>query len=124
MNKYLDADRERFNAFMTLPESGPLKMLNLLKFKTTVAETGKSGEETYNDYLQATTPFFAQVDAKIVFMGKPQFTLIGPDANEWDKVLIVEYATREDFVKMVTMEGYPSELRKSALEDSRLVYCK
>jgi len=120
---YLDATREQFKDFMALPYDGPLKMLNLLKFKYHVEETGKSGAETYNDYLKATEPFFAQADAKIVFLGKPEYTLIGPDSNEWDKVLIVEYATRQDFVKMVTAEGYPSDMRKLALEDSRLVFC-
>ena len=109
---------------MELPIDGSLKMLNLLKFKNKVEATEKTGAEVYQEYLEATTPFFAKVDAKIIFYGIPQFTLIGPEGLEWDKVLIVEYATKQDFVTMVTMKGYPSEMRKSALEDSRLIFCK
>lgn len=120
---YLDANKEQFKAFMALPVDGPLKMLNLLKFKSVVQASGKTGKETYKEYLEATKPFFAQVDAKITFYGTPQFSLIGPNDLEWDKVLIVEYASRQDFVKMVTMEAYPAELRKEALEDSRLIFC-
>ena len=121
---YLDGTKEQFNAFMALPVDGPLKMLNLLKFKETVEETGKTGAETYKDYMTAATPFFSKVNVKITFYGTPQFILIGPKELEWDKVLIVEYATKQDFITMVMMEGYPSELRKSALKDSRLIFCK
>lgn len=123
IEKYLDLTRAQYKAFMELPIDGPLKMLNLLKFKDRVGETGKTGAETYAAYLEATKPFFAKVNAKMTFYGTPQFTLIGPDGLEWDKVLIVEYATKQDFVKMISMEGYPSDLRKSALVDSRLIFC-
>lgn len=124
IEKYLDGTREQFKAFMELPIDGPLKMLNLLKFKDRVEETGKTGAETYKAYLEATTPFFSKVNVKITFYGTPQFTLIGPEGLEWDKVLIVEYATKQDFVTMIKMEGYPSDLRKLALADSRLIFCK
>ena len=124
IQSYLDASREQFDAFMALPINGPLKMVNLLKFKHYVEETGKSGEKTYQDYLKATTPFFAQVNGKISFMAKAEFSLIGPEEKEWDMVLIAEYVSKADFVKMVTMEGYPSHLRKQALADSRLIFCQ
>lgn len=124
LQTYLDADKEQFLKFMALPIDSPLKMLNLLKFKAVVEDTGKSGEETYQDYMEAAKPFFSKVNVKISFYGTPQFNLIGPDDLEWDKILIAEYATREDFVTMVTMDGYPAEIRNSALVDSRLVFCK
>lgn len=123
LQTFLDANKEQFMAFMALPIEGPLKMLNLLKFKKVVEETGKSGLETYHDYMEAAKPFFSKVNVKITFYADAEFSLIGPQELEWDKVLIAEYATKQDFVKMVTMEGYPAEIRKSALVDSRLVFC-
>ena len=121
--KHLDLTQEQFKAFMNLPVDGSLKMLNLLKFKDKIEE-GISGADAYKKYMQAAQPFFEASKAKIVFFGEAQFTLIGPQEEEWDKVLIIEYAQKSDFVKMITTEGYPSHLRKEALEDSRLIFCK
>lgn len=124
MQQFLDLTREQFKSFMALPIDTPLQMLNLLKFKDHVLETGITGKEQYKNYMMATTPFFESSKAKVVFFGTPQFTLIGPqDTLEWDKVLIVEYPTKKDFVNMILTEGYPSEMRKLAIEDSRLIFC-
>jgi len=123
MEKYLDVTQEQFKAFNELPIDKPLQMLNLLKFKKHVEETGRSGRVQYNEYMKATAPFFNQSNAKIVFFGDAKFNLIGPSDLEWDKVLIVEYETKNDFIKMITTEGYPAKMRKLALEDSRLIFC-
>lgn len=123
IEKYLDGSKAQFMQFMEMPVDKPLKMLNLLKFKKEVEATGKSGAEVYNDYLNAAQPFFEKTEAKIIFKGKPQINLIGPNALEWDSVLIVEYANKDAFTSMVMAEGYPSKMRISALEDSRLIFC-
>ena len=124
MQQYLDLTRQQFKAFMELPIDSPLQMLNLLKFKDQVLETGVTGKEQYKNYMKATAPFFENSRANVVYYGTPQFTLIGPqDTLEWDKVLIVEYPAKQDFVNMILTEGYPSEMRKLAIEDSRLIFC-
>ncbi len=124
MEKYLDLTKDQYQEFMALPIDVPLQMLNLLKFKDKVDDADISGSERYKEYMKATIPFFAKSNAKINFYGDVKFTLIGPPELEWDKVLIVEYATKNDFIKMITTEGYPSEMRKSAVEDSRLIFCE
>ncbi|GAA4278989.1 hypothetical protein [Aquimarina mytili] len=124
-HKYIGVTPEQFHEFTNLPEKGPFQMLNLLKFKKKVEKTGTSGAEAYALYMQAVAPFFQESKAKIIYQGKPVFGLIGPsDGLEWDKILIVEYATKEDFLKMITAKGYPSDMRSQALEDSRLILCK
>lgn len=121
---YFEAEKEQFMAFLQLSIDQPLQMLNLLKFKDKVEETGLTGAEQYKQYMIAAAPFFQKTNAKILYNGTPQFTIIGPQNElEWDKVLIVEYATKEDFVNMVTQKEYPGHLRKMALTDSRLVFC-
>jgi len=125
LEKHLDMTREQFKAFAALPIDGPLLMLNLLKFKDKVEETGETGEIAYKKYMKAVNPFFIKSKAKVRCLGKPSFTLIGPmDEELWDKILIVEYEKKEDFVNMITTEGYPAGIRKQALVDSRLVFCK
>lgn len=123
MEKYLDLTKEQYKTFMAMPIDVPLQMLNLLKFKTKVEDADVSGAERYKEYMKATVPFFQKSNAKVNFYGDAKFNLIGPQELEWDKVLIVEYASKNDFIKMITTEGYPSEMRKSAIEDSRLIFC-
>lgn len=121
---YFDLTKEQFESFVALPVQGTISMLNLLKFKSKVETTGLTGKEQYQKYMEAAYPYFMKVNAKITFQGKPQLTLIGPQTNEWDKVLIVEYSAKADFIKMITMPGYPAKMRVEALEDSRLIFCE
>jgi hypothetical protein len=122
---YLEINQEQFKAFVKLPMDTPVVMLNLLKFKDMVSETGLSGAESYAAYIRQAAPFFANAGAEVLFMGKPQTMLIGPaEENLWDEVLLVKYNTIAGFLGMVQAEGYPSHLRKQALDDSRLIHCK
>ena len=123
MSNYLEMTKEQFGEFNKFPADTKLSMLNLLKYKDKDAVSGKTGEERYDDYMKAVNPFFVKSNAKVVYMGKAQATLIGPD-DEWDKVLIVEYAKKSDFIAMVLSEGYPSDIRSQALADSRLIFCE
>ena len=78
----------------------------------------------YSIYMKAALPFIKQSNAKVVWYGKAQFTLIGPtDTLEWDKIIIVEYATKSDFINMVMQKDYPNHLRVAALSDARLIFC-
>ena len=103
----------------------PVFMLNYLNYKDVVSATGKSGEETYKDYMVAAMPFFQHIDAEIIFKGKPQAMILGPSDEEmWDEVLIVKYANKNEFFKLTQMKEYPFHIRAAALSDSRLIFCK
>ena len=121
---YTGVSNEQFQEFASTPIEGAFQMLNLLKFKDIIEETGKSGEEGYHNYMKAVMPFFQASNAKLIYQGKPLFSLIGPEEKEWDKVLIIEYPSKADFIKMITAEGYPAAMRRQALADSRLILCK
>lgn len=122
---FLEINREQFKAFVQLPMNTPVVMLNLLKFKDMVPETGLSGAASYKEYMKQAAPFFARADAEVLFLGKPQTMLIGPENEElWDTVLLVKYKTISGFLEMVQAEGYPSHLRAQSLDDSRLIYCE
>ena len=121
---YLEINKEQFKAFVKLPMDTPVVMLNLLKFKDRVSETGLSGAESYAAYMRQATPFFEKAGAEVLFIGNPQTMLIGPeDQILWDKMLLVKYNTIAGFLGMVQAEGYPAHLRKQALNDSRLIHC-
>jgi len=106
-------------------EDTPVFMMNYLNYKEVVTSTGKSGKETYSDYMKAAFPFFQKIEAEIIFKGKPQVTIIGSaDEKLWDEVLIVKYANKNEFFKLMSFKEYPKSLRASALSDSRLIFCK
>jgi hypothetical protein len=107
------------------PDGQPIFMLNYLNYKETVTPSGKTGKETYTDYLKAAVPFFNTLDAEIIFRGSPLATIIGPSEESlWDEVLIVRYANKNEFMKLMAMKDYPRDLRSLALSDSRLIFCK
>ena len=100
-------------------------MLNYLNYKERVSSTGKTGKETYKEYMKAAFPFFQKIDAEIIFKGKPITTIIGPSEEKlWDEVLIVKYTNKNEFFKLMGFKNYPRELRASAFSDSRLIFCK
>jgi len=124
IQKYIDTSQEQFHDFMKLPIEGSFQMMNLLKFKKKVEGTEISGENAYNEYMAAVVPFFKSTSAKIIYQGKPIFNLIGPKGSlEWDKILIVEYGSKQEFIGMITQEGYPKEMRNRAIANSRLIVC-
>ncbi|MEP2237403.1 MAG: hypothetical protein ABJI22_03510 [Maribacter sp.] len=117
-------NKEQLRAFAQLPTDKPVVMINLLKFKDSVEETRLTGAESYNIYMKAAMPYFQKVNAEILYLGKPQRTLIGPeDEALWDKILIVKYNSTADFLGMIKAEGYPTHLRDQSLQDSRLIQC-
>lgn len=124
MNTYLSTTPEQITAFVALPINGPIQMLNLLKFKDHVPETGLSGEEQYQAYMQEVAPFVQQAGGKIIYSGKSLLSLIGPaGTEEWDKILILEYPNKQAFITMSMDKSFPTTARTLALADSRLVFC-
>lgn len=124
MDTYLDLTKAQYLEFMQFDIEEKFQMLNLLKFVDQVHGTELTGMQQYNKYMKAVMPFFLDAGAKVIYDGKPYFTLIGPsEYQEWDKVLIIEYATKGQFINMISSPGYPGDLRKKALADSRLILC-
>jgi uncharacterized protein (DUF1330 family) len=89
---------EQLKAFTELPDDGPLFMLNLLKFKP------DGGEAQYAKYSAAVQPILVKLGAKIVFMGRAEFCLIGN--ADWDSVVIVQYPSRSAFLGMISSPEY------------------
>jgi uncharacterized protein (DUF1330 family) len=98
-------------------------MLNLLKFKEVADYGDMTGEEMYAQYAKKTGSLIAEVGAKVIFMGKTHQILIGPEDKVWDKILIVEYPSRQALLQMLQMDVYKENAkdRTAALEDSRLI---
>lgn len=125
MESYINVNPKEFQKFKNVVAEEPVVMLNLLRYKEKIPETGESGKTAYNRYMKAATPFLKKINAQVLFFGIPQHMLIGPtEETLWDAVLLVRYPSFSDFIAMTKAEGYPAHLRELALSDSRLIHCK
>ncbi len=129
MPKYVDPTRAQFGAFMKLPDDGPIWMLNLIRLRKNAKyedDRDATGAEAYAEYGRASEPFFKGVGGKIVWAGKPQAVVIGPDDERWDLAFIAEYPSAEAFGNMVKNPGYQATVhhRQAAVKTSRLIRMK
>jgi uncharacterized protein (DUF1330 family) len=129
MAKYVDPKRDQFAAFMKLESDGPIWMLNLIRLrKNAKYEDGRAatGAEAYAEYGRTSEPFFKDVGGKIVWAGKPEAVLIGPEDERWDLAFIAEYPSAAAFADMVKDEGYQAVVhhRQAAVKTSRLIRMK
>ena len=121
-NKIFPND-EQLKGFDDNPEIGPIKMLNLLKFKERAEysdgrQTKLSGIEAYSIYSIETQEHLKKVGGKLVFSG-PVSRLMIREADElWDAVGIAEYPNRAAMLKMITDSAYLKsyEHREAGLE--------
>ncbi|WP_372886138.1 DUF1330 domain-containing protein [Shimia sp.] len=118
-------DKERFARFAADDRAGPIDMLNLVKLRDWARyEDGRrlSGAEAYATYGRETAPIFARLGGKIVWRGRMEMMLIGPEIR-WDLCFIARYPSVAAFQKMIGDADYRRAMahRQAAVEDSRLI---
>ena len=126
MPNYIDPERDQFDAFKALPRDEPIMMLNLLLFREKAAyEDGReaTGAEAYAAYGRESGPVFRRVGGEIIWRGRPELMLIGPQDKRWDMIFVARYPTAAAFFEMVTDPDYRIAVkhRQAAVEDSRLI---
>ena len=111
---------------------GEVVMLNLLRFKEIADYSGTpqlapeseiSGLEAYQLYAKHTLPLLEKAGSKTLFYGKCSPFMIGPAAEDWDAMLLVQHKSAEKFIAFAQDEAYLKIAghRTAALEDSRLM---
>jgi uncharacterized protein (DUF1330 family) len=131
---YLDPSRVNFEAFKALPRDEPIDMLNMLLFRSHAVypdyhvNSGKgwTGQEAYKEYGRTSGPIFQRVGGSIIWSGRFQTMVIGPDGKQWDRVFIARYPNTAAFLEMVTDAEYQRAVvnRTAALTTSRLMRLK
>ncbi|MBP0903793.1 DUF1330 domain-containing protein [Mariniflexile gromovii] len=133
MNKYIEANADAGKDFYkNFHDKGKIVMLNLLKFreiadysnfKDLQPPTKISGEEAYQLYLGGILLELKKAGSRIIYFGKSQNFLIGPDSEKWDAVLLVEHESVLKFMEFAQQPAYLEKAghRIAALEDSRLL---
>ncbi len=128
MSGYIDPTKEVFAAFQQNNREGPIQMLNLVQLRAEAKyEDGRkaTGAEAYATYGRESGPVFARLGGKIVWQGKFELMLIGPQSERWDHCFIAEYPSVQAFVDMIRDPVYRQAVkhRQAAVEDSRLIRC-
>jgi len=129
---YVSPTPEAIASFIARDISGPVRMLNLLRFRDTAdyseypdlaPDDSLTGEEAYDLYGAVVLPLLGSFGAKPVLMGSGGSLLIGPDDAQWDRVLVVEYPSVATFLEFIQSPEYQaiSGHRTAAVADSRLL---
>jgi uncharacterized protein (DUF1330 family) len=114
---YIEPSREQLAELAASPESGPVVMINLLRFRP------DGGAAAYAHYGEGVLPCLARVGGRILWQGRPDSVVIGDEADRWDAVVLVQYPSRQAFLAMIGATEYQAiaGLRTEALADSRLI---
>ncbi len=129
---YIEPTPEAGARFLAEPSTGPVTMLNLLRFRDVAdysqspklaPETDISGEAAYALYAAHALPFVADAGGEVLYNGRGGPVLIGPSSEVWHQVILVRYPTAAGFFAFVTDKSYRAGLghRTAALADSRLL---
>jgi uncharacterized protein (DUF1330 family) len=99
-------------------DTGPVVMLNLLKFKA------GDGAREYNTYGDTARQMVERTGGRLIYAGRCEQVLIGDhEANDWDAIAVVEYPSRKAFLEMVSQPDYEKahEHREAGLERTVLI---
>jgi uncharacterized protein (DUF1330 family) len=118
-----DAQIEQFRELM---REGPIHMLNLVRLRARAAYADgheASGSEAYHAYARESAPVLERVGGKQIWVGRFEMTVVGPSAERWDRVFIVEYPSDAAFAALMRDPAYREALthHQAAVEDSRVI---
>ena len=107
LSDHIHTSKEQLARFLeTAPKDTPITMVNIVRYKSRVAEENASGEDIYNRYGIRVLPMLKKVGGRIIWRGTVHATLIGDDSNPPHVVLLVKYPSSDHFMRMVTDEDY------------------
>ncbi len=129
---YHEPTYEQGAALMRRGIEGPVVMLNLLQFREVADYSGAeefapgepvSGAAAYDRYIAETMPFLRERGGEILFDGEGGAFLIGPEAERWDRALLVRHPSVAVLFGFASDAGYQAALahRTAAVKDSRLL---
>jgi uncharacterized protein (DUF1330 family) len=129
---YLDVTQEAGRAFFMRRITGPVVMLNLLRFRAQADYSATphlarpepiDGATAYQRYIEHTLPLLRKSGGEALFFGRGGPFLIGPSHERWDATLLVRQRSVADFMAFASDQEYLAGVghRTAALEDSRLL---
>ena len=129
---YLEVSEEAGAALFRRNITGPVTMLNLLRFRDEAdysafpelqPDNPISGAQAYQKYIDHTLPLLKKSGGDLLFLGEGGSYLIGPMEETWDLVMLVRQKSLADFMAFASDPEYLSGMghRSAAVVDSRLL---
>lgn len=129
---YLQPTYEAGKALFNKDIKGAIINLNLIKLKKIAdysafpdlkPDREMSGLEAYHLYIREAMPFVTASGGAILFIGKGDRFLIGPENEYWDICMLVKQSSIQDFFAFEQNPEYMKITghRTAAIEDSRLL---
>ena len=113
---------EQFQQLASAPDTGPVVMVNLLKFRD---GSNGDGVAEYRRYGDVALEMVRAQGGRVLWAGTGDQILIGDPEQDWDAVIVVEYPSRKAFLEMVSNPEYleAHAHRERALERTVLIAC-
>ena len=91
----------------SLPDQGPVVMVNLVRFRERSLDGNGSGWDAYSRYSKGDMPLLKKVGGTVIWAGNVEGAVLG-DLGEgrWDWVVLVHYPSRAAFLEMMTSPEY------------------
>ena len=90
-----------------LPDTGPVVMINLVRFRETSLDGDGSGWDAYLRYSALTVPMIKARGGTLLWTGDAKAVALGQqDGNQWDYLALVYYPTVAAFIDMMTSKDY------------------
>ena len=108
----------------SLPDHGPVVMVNLVRFRKRAADGNGSGWDAYLRYSEATMPLIKARGGTVLWAGKAEGAAFGnAGAGRWDYVVLVRYPSRGAFLDMMTSRDYAKANvhRENAVDDHVII---
>ena len=91
----------------SLPDTGPVVMVNLVRFRERSLDGLGSGWDAYARYSKADIPLLKEVGGTILWAGHVEGAAVGDLGDgRWDWVVVVLYPSRAGFLSMMTSPEY------------------
>jgi len=130
--RYIEPTQNAGRAFFLRGIEGSFVMLNLLRFRD-IADYSQtpelapaspiSGKAAFAKYIEHTLPFLQASGGELLLVGDGGPFLIGPEAECWDKIMLVRQTSVESFMAFNSHKDYLAGIghRSAAIEDARLL---
>jgi uncharacterized protein (DUF1330 family) len=91
----------------SLPDKGPVVMVNLVRFRERSLDGDGSGKDAYLRYSRAVMPLIKARGGGVLWAGDAEGAAYGEVAGGcWSYVVLVQYPSRAAFLDMVTSADY------------------
>lgn len=92
----------------SLPDDGPVVMVNLVRFRERSLDGRGSGFDAYSRYSKADMPLLKKVGGTVLWAGNVEGAALGQlgEGGRWDWVVLAQYPSRAAFLSMMTSPEY------------------